>query len=99
MKLLNWHSVFSGIYSLDSYTPPLQNKAALLKILKTNLNIKPQGTLYIGDRLEDKTAAAEAGISFAMAAWGYNNHQPTEASCVTIQKPGDLVKVLENNFL
>lgn len=88
MELLGWESHFAAIYSLDTFTPPLASKAALLGQVLSDQGIDVRSALYIGDRREDGEAAAANAIGFLMAGWGYAG-SPQPAWDV-LQSPSDL---------
>lgn len=68
---LDWTSYFTGIYALDSLISPSAKKSDLLKHIVKEYTMNSLRTLYVGDRLEDKNAAASNYLKFAFAAWGY----------------------------
>lgn len=71
IELLGWNEYFDGVYCVDTYDPPLQRKSELLgKIIAEN-DVKPTDSIYIGDREEDATAAAQSKLFFAAVTWGY----------------------------
>lgn len=65
---LEWGGLFEEVHALDAFTPPLRGKSAMLAALHSRLHTPP---LYVGDRPEDATAAAQAGLPFLLVAWGY----------------------------
>jgi phosphoglycolate phosphatase len=71
VQYFSWDKYFRDIYSLDSFDPPVKDKANLLeKVINTHLLLKNE-TIYIGDRPEDYDAAKKCDINFMHAAWGY----------------------------
>ncbi|MBT8549395.1 HAD hydrolase-like protein [Polynucleobacter paneuropaeus] len=71
VKYFSWDKYFGGTYSLDSFDPPVKDKAALLeRVINTHLLLKNE-TIYIGDRPEDYDAANKCDINFMHATWGY----------------------------
>lgn len=65
---LGWNSLFDEVHALDAFTPPLLGKAEMLATLRPKLHAP---AIYVGDRPEDATAAAQAGLAFLLVAWGY----------------------------
>ena len=62
---------FSGVYSIDSCNGQPKSKAELLRSILTLNHIPREVATYVGDRNEDGEAAAENGLAFLMAGWGY----------------------------
>jgi phosphoglycolate phosphatase len=100
VELFNWQNYFSGIYSLDSFSPNLTNKYDMLYLLKNTQfsNFQEAELVYVGDRLEDYQAAAKANIPFLWAQWGYGKKQGLiyKKSALT---PKEVQLNLENYFL
>ena len=71
LQVLHWTERFQGIYSLDSFTPALPGKGALLQQLLRQEGLNAAETVYVGDRDEDALAADQAQLTFARATWGY----------------------------
>ena len=69
---LNWAPLFSGIYSLDSFTPRLSSKSELLGKISEDLCLDRKNTIYIGDREDDGIAALANGMNFKIVNWGIN---------------------------
>ena len=73
MKYFSLEKYFLGIYSLDTFSLVVKDKASLLdKIVNMHLLIKKE-TIYIGDRPEDGEAATICGLNFMRATWGYGD--------------------------
>jgi len=68
---LGWASMFTGVYALDAFEPPLPSKAAVIGHVLRTQGIAPEKALYVGDLAEDGEAATLNGLRFAWAAWGY----------------------------
>ena len=63
----------AGLYSLDSLSPPADRKIALIAhILRAN-SIDPIEAVVVGDSAEDAEAAAENGLRFIAAVYGYGD--------------------------
>jgi phosphoglycolate phosphatase len=71
IKLLGWRDYLFRIYCLDTFDPPLHTKSQLLNRLLTENELQPQSCVYIGDRLDDASAAAVNNLNFILADWGY----------------------------
>jgi phosphoglycolate phosphatase-like HAD superfamily hydrolase len=68
----------------------------LLKILE-HLKIKPEEAIYMGDTHYDSLCAEKAGVAFALALWGAENHKEIRAEYY-LREPGELLKLLEQAF-
>lgn len=66
---LNWGCIFSGIYSLDSFSPQMNSKSELLCKVVRELGLDGINAVYIGDRDDDAVAALAAGMTFQMVKW------------------------------
>lgn len=71
MTHLNWTSFFTGVFALDSYTPPKASKSLMIAQIMADYKIEAKQAIYIGDRYEDGLAADDNQLSFAMVTWGY----------------------------
>jgi phosphoglycolate phosphatase len=71
MKHFSWEKYFLGIYSLDSSTFPVKDKAALLDCIVNMHSLLKDETIYIGDRPEDRDSARKCNLKFMHATWGY----------------------------
>jgi len=63
---------FKSIYSPDTLFPKAPNKARLLSAQLRNQGLHPSQCLYVGDRIEDWSAARSNDIRFAWACWGFS---------------------------
>jgi len=68
---LQFGPYFKAMLSLDSAIPAFRNKAAILKNLLTRHHLKTASTVMVGDAQEDATSAAECGLGFISACYGY----------------------------
>lgn len=91
IKHLGWERYFKGIYSLDSYLPPLTEKSTLLRVMLNDLSSDTADFVYIGDRIEDSDAARTSGISFLWAAWGYGESIEHENPAIMLATPAHLI--------
>jgi phosphoglycolate phosphatase len=62
---------FRQVIAADSTEPPFASKAAIIFHLMRTHKLDPDTTLYVGDSMEDTSAAAECGVGFIWAAYGY----------------------------
>jgi len=87
---LGWRQHFKSIYTIDSSSPPFQNKATMLSALLKNEKIILNSAVYIGDRIEDSHSAMQNSLRFLGATWGYQDEKllSNEAitSCNTIKQ-------------
>jgi phosphoglycolate phosphatase len=91
IKHLGWQTFFKGIYSLDSYLPPLTEKSTLLQVILNELSCDGADFVYIGDRTEDSDAARFSGIPFFWAAWGYGESIEHENPAIILATPAHLI--------
>lgn len=73
LRHLGWDGLFQQIYSLDSFTPALPHKTALLGRLLAAAGLSAADGVYVGDRVEDRDAAHANGLRFAWALWGFGD--------------------------
>lgn len=89
---LGWGDVFTGVHALDSSTPALAHKTAMLQRLRPSL--EDRAPLYVGDRLEDAQAAHASGMGFFWASWGYAEGAPPVPAAQVLRTPLQLADVL-----
>lgn len=68
---LGWEPHFAGVYSLDSMTPPVADKSAMVHEILLREGLDSMEAAFIGDSAEDARAATENNMRFFAAAWGY----------------------------
>jgi phosphoglycolate phosphatase len=87
---------FRSIVALDSIQPPFAGKGALVQHLLKTEHLSIAETCYVGDSPEDAAAAAECGLKFVWAAYGYGRLGPEELKSVfkTIQTLAELRELL-----
>ena len=78
MKHLNWGHYFKGVFSLDTYMPPLAAKPLMVARILDDYQIDPAQAIYIGDRYEDGLAADHNHLDFVMVTWGYADQVKTQ---------------------
>ncbi len=68
---LGWQRYFIDVYALDRQSPPLPDKAAMLRQLLAEHELAARRSVYVGDTPEDQQAAEAAGLTFVGVSWGY----------------------------
>ncbi|HOL65439.1 MAG TPA: HAD hydrolase-like protein [Accumulibacter sp.] len=86
---LGWQRYFIDVYALDRLSPPLPDKAAMLRRLLADQQLATHSSLYVGDTPEDQQAASAAGLAFIGVEWGYG-HFPDEQT-VRVATPQELL--------
>ncbi len=71
LDYLGWQRYFIEVYALDRQSPPLPDKAAMLRRLLADQQLAAPTSLYVGDTPEDQQAASAAGLAFIGVEWGY----------------------------
>jgi phosphoglycolate phosphatase len=74
---LGWSGYFETVYALDLFTPRLPDKAAMIGRLLADQAIDLTQAVYVGDRIEDGTAAEANNLPFIAATWGYGSPRAT----------------------
>lgn len=99
LKIINhlgWIELFEGIYTLDYFTPALPDKTALLQRVIKDFPSISDGSIFVGDRLDDAYAAIANKMSFLLASWGYGG--PAEVDDFRYDRildPSQLYKILD----
>lgn len=70
---LGWRSRFTHVLALDSFTPRLPDKAAMIRRLLQDQAIPETAAVYIGDRSEDGESADANKLPFIAVTWGYGS--------------------------
>ena len=73
LEHLGWSSFFTHVYALDSFSPRLPDKAAMIARLLDDQAIPKTSAVYIGDRSEDGESADANGLPFIAVTWGYGS--------------------------
>ena len=93
VDLCGWNNLFASLYALDMTDPPALDKANLLSRQIEALQLSPETTIYIGDRLDDGNAADQQSLDFYLAAWGYDESMSKVSDhWVVIETPDDLLR-------
>lgn len=72
-------SCFERVVTRDSRVPPYPDKAAMIAALLNDCPLSPGNCLFIGDTMEDATAAISTGVPFAFVTHGYGNVRELES--------------------
>ncbi len=67
----SWGDFFSEIYSVDMNDSLFSSKSDMVLQVLHNNKLKPENVVYIGDTVDDKKSARNAGVGFIYAYWGY----------------------------
>jgi phosphoglycolate phosphatase len=62
-----------AVVAPDSILPPLESKADLLRLLVAREGMDPASSTMVGDTAQDAQAAAELGMAFVAALYGYGD--------------------------
>ena len=85
---LGWSGLFGQVYALDSFSPPLPHKTALLARLLADTGLATKNCAYVGDRAEDGQAARANHLPFIWAAWGFGSAgDPIGADAMPLPAP------------
>jgi phosphoglycolate phosphatase len=79
---LNLDRFFVSILASDSVQPPFSGKGAMVRQLIQTNQLEPAVTWYVGDADEDAAAAAENGLPFVWAAYGYGQIESSAAKSI-----------------
>jgi phosphoglycolate phosphatase len=79
---LHLDGFFRTVVALDSVQPPFARKGEMVRHLLRTARLQPAETWYVGDSNEDAAAAAECGLPFVWAAYGYGRLGEAEAKSV-----------------
>jgi phosphoglycolate phosphatase-like HAD superfamily hydrolase len=84
------------IVASDSVQPPFASKVEMVRHLMESGRLKPAETWLVGDSVEDAAAAAECGLPFVWAAYGYGRLGRAERKSAfrTIRTLGGLTQLL-----
>jgi len=87
---------FRSIAAADSVQPSFAGKADIIRHLLKIHDLNASEVIYMGDSTEDAGAAAECGIRFIWAAYGYGKLTPEEGKSFfgTISQLRDLTRLL-----
>lgn len=94
---LGWSELFQRVYALDSFSPPLPHKAALIARLLADTDLTAGDCAYIGDRAEDGQAARANRLPFFWASWGFGVETDlpgTEAIALPVPDAGRLLALI-----
>jgi len=87
---------FKSIYSPDTLHPKASNKTQLLAAQLLNEKLCHDQSIYVGDRLEDWSAAKSNSIRFGWACWGFSpNAIMFEDNSLIFKAPEELLNVYD----
>jgi phosphoglycolate phosphatase len=92
LEHFGWKPWFTSVYCVDSRSPPFPSKGEMLRVQLQEQHLNATDCLYVGDTHHDEVAAADAGIPFVAAGWGYGTGtQAVTATARVLASPADLV--------
>lgn len=93
LGILPW---LDGLYGCapDDVEP---DKRAIVGEALRGLGWEAACTVYIGDRDQDRDAAAAHGLAFVAAAWGFGGSEEHAGAAASAASPGELARVLEDH--
>jgi phosphoglycolate phosphatase len=91
IDMLGWAQYVTGIYALDSTTPPFANKAELIRYLLQKHGINAADACLVGDTAADAEAALAAAVAFLGVRWGYGDFRDLRHESLTlVDEPAEL---------
>lgn len=95
LEHFGWRQWFTSIYCTDSRSPPYASKGEMLQVLLREQGLEAAACVYVGDTRHDEEAAAEAGLGFIAAGWGYGvGVQAVSDEARVLAAPQELLQVL-----
>jgi phosphoglycolate phosphatase len=87
---------FQSILASDSTQPPFPDKTAMIRHLLRENSLDAGVTFHVGDSVEDAIAAAQSGVRFIWAAYGYGKLEagPATPPFGAIKTLGELTRFL-----
>lgn len=76
LKILEYFHLqdcFSAVYTPDSWQPPVKRKNDTMERALAELQADPARCVMVGDSSDDAHAAADHGVAFVAAAYGYGD--------------------------
>ncbi|HQC80784.1 MAG TPA: HAD family hydrolase [Accumulibacter sp.] len=97
---LGWTDLFGAVYALDFRTPSFRSKSEMLSELVQAEGITRSRAVYVGDRRDDRTAAADNALGFIAAAWGYRDEEMLigNEQAISAENPTRIHQMLACNF-
>ncbi|MGP8200130.1 MAG: HAD family hydrolase [Limisphaerales bacterium] len=88
---------FRAVLAVDSIQPPFAGKADMIQHLLRVHHLSAGEAVYVGDTGEDAAAAADCGLRFVWAAYGYGKPSPDQLKSVfgTVRRFGEMAGILE----
>lgn len=95
-----WSGLFTSAYASDLRTPSFANKSTMLSVLIHEKNVSPAKAVYVGDRSDDRIAAANNALGFIAAMWGYRDDDmlSTNEQVVVVESAPQIIVALERSF-
>ncbi|MDY6982134.1 MAG: HAD hydrolase-like protein [Pseudomonadota bacterium] len=95
LEHFGWRTWFTSIYCIDGREPVYPSKGEMLKVLLQEQGLAASACVYVGDTHHDELAAAQAGIAFVAAGWGYGvGEQAVSDAARVLGSPQELLQVL-----
>lgn len=90
-----WAPWFTAVYCVDSRTPPFPRKGDMLLALLKDRQLDAGQCVYVGDTRHDQQAAAQAGLRFVAAGWGYGvGEQAFDSVSNILRAPTGLISLI-----
>jgi phosphoglycolate phosphatase len=94
LHAFGWDSLFKSVSASEEGLKSKPDPEMLFKVI-SDLGVKPEETLYIGDTSIDLEMATRAKVPFLFADWGYGSLDGQANGVETAHAPLDLQKYLE----
>ena len=96
LRAFGWTDLFAAVLGSEEGFPPKPDPAMLREVLR-RLGVSPEEALYVGDTWMDAAMAAEAGVPFAFAAYGYGDPSALDGLPVLLRlgRPRDLATLAD----
>lgn len=90
---------FAGVHTRDETVPMAPSKSAVTRRVMEHYAIAPGHALFVGDSGEDRQAAAENGVAFVHAVYGYGDLAgAASADCMPLTRLTDLTELAARYF-
>jgi len=85
LRTLGWRPLFGSVHCPDDFGEPFRDKSHMISDVIAQWSIDPKRSVYVGDTLQDQTAAIEHGLCFLPAWWGdAPYHFPVETTAAAL---------------
>jgi phosphoglycolate phosphatase len=97
LEHLGWAGLFGAVYASDFRTPSFGSKSQMLAVLIASKGISTDQAVYVGDRSDDRIAAADNALGFIAATWGYRDEglSRTSETIFSADCPAQIGQILE----